>query len=620
MAVYRSDQALVTFAAEAAMGGYPELIDATAHGNTTTLSGAHAAGSRSLLLASVSTIAVGDFIRIGHEVAADKAGEYNSEIRRVTGVDGNRVYLDSPTGFHHITGVDVDEVTTATNAGIAAYPAVPSNSVIYGAALKFVPGIYETVDVPDMESTFTPTYALGSTAKRNATFMYKGEQSFNGSIPAFTVLNGWPLRFPIGKLTTVPSENASPTGTQLFDDSPVATWWKGDMVINVATTLYAALVVNDSTAASNRNLLYINHTGSQEIVQVAELVDATSFAVRLSHPLRFDHQSEASPGTTFTVDILDYTTSATETDRTFTHTITETADLDSIAMNVHMRDSGETAANDFDRRFYGGRIGTAVISGEETGRLTMSWDSMQFMGMNHNQQFDATFGAGLVQLPRYNMMQTISDTEAWIPPRKVNTEEPLGVDGEAGEPYLFSQGEITLFGVPIATIRSFSLTINNSPEARYYIGGRGGARIRGPYEIVNQRRDYSLTMTAVEPTSRASLAATQSVLYEDSLGSSIFKELLMEGDKSGLTGTSPEGLAFEIIMSRDGLGDAGTDYIKIEPDYASGSSPAYGLSKQGMFIQSAKYNLDGSSPIQADLDILLRSVKITVVDSNPIYP
>ena len=94
----------------------------------------------------------------------------------------------------------------------------------------------------------------------------------------------------------------------------------------------------------------------------------------------------------------------------------------------------------------------------------------------------------------------------------------------------------------------------------------------------------------------------------------------MEGDKSGLTGTSPEGLAFEIIMSRDGLGDAGTDYIKIEPDYASGSSPAYGLSKQGMFIQSAKYNLDGSSPIQADLDILLRSVKITVVDSNPIYP
>ena len=282
-----------------------------------------------------------------------------------------------------------------------------------------------------------------------------------------------------------------------------------------------------------------------------------------------------------------------------------------------MRDSGETADNDFDRRFYGGRIGTAVIAGEETGRLTMSWDSMQFMGMNHNQQFDINFGSGSVHLPRYNMMQTISDTEAWIPPVGVTSAVPLGT---AGEPYLFSQGQITLFGIPIATIRSFALTINNSPEARYYIGGQGGGRNRGPYEIVNQRRDYSLTMTAVEPISRASAATVQSVMYEDGLGSSIFKELLMEGDKdNGLIGTSPEGLAFEIIMSRDGLGDAGTDYIKIEPDYASGTL-GYSLSNQGMFIQSAKYNLDGSNPIQADLDILLRSIKITVADSNPIYP
>ena len=613
MAVYRSDQALVTFAAEAAMGGYPELIDATAHGNTTTLSGAHAAGSRSLLLASVSTIAVGDFIRIGHEVAASGGGKYNSEIRRITGVDGNRVYLDSPTGFQHGTAEDVDEVTTATNAGIVAYPAVhtaDTTSLIYGHAIKFVPGIYESVDVPDMETTFTPTYALGSTAKRNATFMYKGEQAFNGSIPAFTVLNGWPLRFPIGKLTTAPTDTTEvSSGTVVFDDSPQTSWYKGDMIIDVGATLYAALEVNTGNNDNDRNLMYINHSGSQEVVQVAEKVAAN--IVRLSHPLRFEHISEASPGVTFTCIVLN--TAA----RTYVHTIAETSDLDSIAMNVHMRDSGETAANDFDRRFYGGRIGTAVIAGEETGRLTMSWDSMQFMGMNHNQQFDINFGSGSVHLPRYNMMQTISDTEAWIPPVGVTSAVPLGT---AGEPYLFSQGQITLFGIPIATIRSFALTINNSPEARYYIGGQGGGRNRGPYEIVNQRRDYSLTMTAVEPISRASAATVQSVMYEDGLGSSIFKELLMEGDKdNGLIGTSPEGLAFEIIMSRDGLGDAGTDYIKIEPDYASGTL-GYSLSNQGMFIQSAKYNLDGSNPIQADLDILLRSIKITVADSNPIYP
>ena len=94
---------------------------------------------------------------------------------------------------------------------------------------------------------------------------------------------------------------------------------------------------------------------------------------------------------------------------------------------------------------------------------------------------------------------------------------------------------------------------------------------------------------------------------------------------------TPEGLSFDIEFARDDLSSVGagltavvgthsTDYIKIEPAYTSGTSPAFGLSKQGMFISSAKYNLDGSSPIQADLAMVLRSVKITVVDTTPIYP
>ena len=361
------------------------------------------------------------------------------------------------------------------------------------------------------------------------------------------------------------------------------------------------------------------------MVQVIEIVDATDKVVRLANPLRFDHVSSATD--TFTAHVLsDLST------RTYTHTITEESDLDSISMNVHMRDSGETVANDFDRRYYGGRIGTSVIAGEEAGMLTMSWDGMQFMGMVHNQQKDINFeGTGpSLYIPRFNFMQSITDAEGWVPPKDVTEALPLGT---SSDPFLFSQGQITMFGNVIATIRSFALTINNSPEARYYTGSHGGNRDRGPYEIINQRRDYSLAITAVEPVSKAASATagfdyaydggsadTVSVDYHDGGGNSIFKEMLMEGDYAGVNGTSPRGLSFEIILSKDGLADSGTNYIKIEPGYASGTAPAFGLSKQGMFIQSAKYNLDGSSPIQADLDILLRSVKITVVDNNPIYP
>ena len=644
MAIYRSDQALVTFGAEAAHGGYQELINATTRTDTTTLNGAHAAGSRSLLVASATNFAVGDFIVIGYTTggASTQEGETPSEIRRVVGKDGNRIYLNAPTGFHHITGNDVDEVDTSASPVIhATYPTAPSTVAdwpIYGNAIKFIPGIYETVDVPDMETSFNPTYALGSSAKRNATFIYKGEQAFNGGIPAFTVLNGWPLRFPIGKLVTLPSpptaEDAS-TGTATYSDSTAVTWRKGDMTINLpaqgSNVPYDALVINDATAANNRNLIMITHTDKNEVVQVIEIADAVNKVVRLANPLRFNHISTADD--TFTAHVLsDLST------RTYTHTITEESDLDSISMHVHMRDSGETAANDFDRRYYGGRIGTSVIAGEEAGMLTMSWDGMQFMGMVHNQQKDVNFeGTGPSKyLPRFNFMQSITDTEGWVPPKDVTEALPLGT---ANDPFLFSQGQITMFGNVIATIRSFALTINNSPEARYYTGSHGGNRERGPYEIINQRRDYSLAITAVEPVSKAATATagfdydydregtathdpdTVSVDYHDGGGNSIFKEMLMEGDYAGVSGTSPRGLSFEIILSKDGLADSGTNYIKIEPGYATGTSaPAFGLNKQGVFIQSAKYNLDGSSPIQAELDILLRSVKITVVDNNPIYP
>jgi len=83
---------------------------------------------------------------------------------------------------------------------------------------------------------------------------------------------------------------------------------------------------------------------------------------------------------------------------------------------------------------------------------------------------------------------------------------------------------------------------------------------------------------------------------------------------------TPEGISFEIQFSRDDLTTTSKDYIKIKPSYASGTAPAFGLSKQGMFISSAKYSLDGSSPIQADLDIILRNVEIEIVDTTPIYP
>jgi len=363
MAIYRSDQAVVTFGTEAAPGGYPELAypsetDPAGYANT-NLSGAHPAGSRSLIVDAGTTFAIGDYVSIGYNIdAVSSAGIYNAEIRRVVATDQtsgvDRLYLDAPTGFHHVDNAQVREVDTASSTGVvvdSAYPTALSNTggvssgPKYTNAMKFVPGIYDTVEVGDMETTYNPIYTLGSTAKRSPTFIYRGEQSFSGAISGMTLLNGWPLRYGIGKVTTVPSD---PTATDSNAFTSGLTLKKGDQVIDLNDAgLYGAIEDDNATAANNQTLLYITDGAYtvNEVVQVYKKI--ASNVVFLTHPLRFDHI--ASSSNTVTVSVLDKSNDS----RTYTHTIAETSDLDSVAINVHLRDSGETAANDFNRRYYG---------------------------------------------------------------------------------------------------------------------------------------------------------------------------------------------------------------------------------------------------------------------------
>ena len=68
MAVYRSDQAQLTFSTEAAQGGDPEMMEGTpetSSGGSTTINAAFDAGSRSITVASATNFTLGDQIRIG---------------------------------------------------------------------------------------------------------------------------------------------------------------------------------------------------------------------------------------------------------------------------------------------------------------------------------------------------------------------------------------------------------------------------------------------------------------------------------------------------------------------------------------------------------------------------
>jgi len=555
MAVYRSDQAQLTFGTEAAPGGYPEIATTATMTGSKVTTGILNAGSSSLTLSSApdSGMIAGAFICIG-------AAAQETELRKIEHVDSNTLFLDAPVGFTHPSGVLV-----RVASGLIAD--VDANKFI-----TLVPGVYETVDVPDPDMTIEARYLLGTQSKRNFYVAYKGQQTYTGSVPGFILLDGRALRYPIGKVET--TVNATGPRTYLSNNAS-----KGDVFITIAST--TNLVVDD--------LIGIDTTvgttpSSGGVGEIRKIVGITGTVIKLDYPLSFAHTAAGS-GTTQIMEIAN-------TGVIYYHHISETVDLDTVSWHLHMRDSGETPANDFDRRYYGGLIGGATLSADEGGMLNMSWDGVNFQGMVHNQKKgNPPSSEGVTttgDVPFYSYMQSIDSDNVVFP---------------TTEPYYFSQGSVTIFGQEIARIRNFSLSIANNEEPRYYIQRRFG-RNRGPTEIREQRREYSLSVTLALPDSTPALTEPTARL---------FNELLWEGDYGAGSGTGMQGFNLTLRFDR---GAADSIVITIPDD----GTAATGGNEQGAFIRTAPHAISGENPLQVDADVLFRNLKILVTDSVYYYP
>jgi len=586
MAVYRSDQAQLTMSAEAAPGGDPELISGTLVGGSsdidTTLSADAPAGATQISVADAEDVTVGDFIRIGGPdgaaatIGTDVTEEF--EIRRIvhtSATDGAGTYfLDRPLAFFHPSGDTVEEVTNVANTTANEfYPYITT-----------VPGIYEGVTLPDFTPTIEPRYLLGTSANRNFTTAYSGSQSFNGALSSFVVVNATPLRFPIGKMKTNPSAYLD-TSDHTSELQTAAK--KGDVWINLKNNtnldVGGFLHITDETGTAPSSTTPITSGTNPEVVKVQSTTGSgTSTFVQLSQPLRFDHAVD--------VNVQEVAASPT-----YEHTITESFDLDTLTWNVLFRDTAETAANDLQRRYVGGIVDSATISASEGGMLMMSYDSVPFLDMIHNQEDQTDVGTNLFNssnapagMPRFALMNKITGSD---------------IDFPTTEPYYFSQGSFTLFGQEFARIRNVSISIANSVEPRYYISPRHG-RHRGPSEFREGRRSYSMACTVALPDTVASDATTVNSANE------IFKQLLLEGNYGD--GNGLKGFAITLTFTR---GTNDTITITIPDDGTAGT----GLNEQGAFILSAPYNITGDPIIQTDVDILFRNMKIVINDSKGVY-
>jgi len=561
MAIYRAEQARVSFASEPGHGGYLDYISAsTQSGWSGVVNGVVTAGSRSFIFDGGSgTVAVDQYIRIG-TVGTAAAGGFNSELRKVTKVDGATVYVDHPFGFHHANNEIVAQTTI-------------SSAITGDSLLTFLPGIYDAVACPDLTPEITPYYFLNTAGNRNWTYAYRGRQTFNGSIANMIMLNGFPMRFPIGSVAT--------TGTDPGGG--------GASTLSSATTkgrIEAPLTDSANYAAGN----YIQiDTGTN--AEVRQILAVASHQVRLNYPLMIAHDSGVV---------------CNEVISPYTHTITEQAELDSIAWNVLFRDSSETAANDFIRRYVGGMVGSATFSADEGGMLRFSWGGVNFLDMAHNQYAMTGVSGELAKASRALIDPTVeagATGNVGIGGARPNSIGALGnATYPITEPYYFSQGALYFFGVPFARIRSFSIDVNNNLEPRFYLNDSGGGRI--VTEIQEQRRNYTMTAAIAMDDSGAASATTRT----------LWKELILEGNY----GSGMQGFDIHMTFTR---GTNDTIVIKSPSNATTSSGGAgTGFGAQGCFITGAPHPVGGDSPIQIDVAILMRDLSIVITDSEAVYP
>ena len=589
MAVFRSDQSQLTYAMESSPGGDVELNNGSlkSSGSNAVIKGAVTAGTSQVEYDGIGNgpFVVGDMVRIGPGTSTSDAGSSTAapfEVRRIVhgtnlAANDNTLYFDRPLGFNHVDNTTITEIDG-------------SSTTQQAKIITEVPGVYESVTLPDLTPSYEPRYFLGVGQKRDWTKMYIGAQSFSGALPGFIPLNGKPLRWAIGDVFDVPSavESAS------TDINGAVS--KGDIYVTLdASHGYSAgdfiCFASSATIRTGTSVDDVN----QEIQKIAAL-PSTNVA-RLEKPFRFAHPDDSAA--------REVSAAAT-----IKHHIVESVILDTMTWHAHMRDSSETTANDFDRRYVGGMVGSCSISGDEGGMLMTSWDSVQFLDMFHNQkevsQSDVNPGseAALTSLfngdsmsaglPRFTDMADISTSDANLP---------------STEPYYFSQGQVKIMGQEFARIRSFNLSISNGEEPRYYIAPRYG-RHRGPAEIREGRRTYGLSCTLALPDSGASDTA----VGRDT-ATEFFKQLLMEGNY----GSGMEGFNIELTFTR------GTDdsiQILIPADYTSGDETTGaepGLGENGAFLTSAPHPISGDPIMQVGAEFSCRNLKILVTDTEKVY-
>ena len=127
---------------------------------------------------------------------------------------------------------------------------------------EFIPGAYESVTAPDPISEWNPRYFLNQNNDRNWTYMYRGRETLQGSVPNVILLDGSPLSLILGaaRHKTVAISGTIPAHNQhLIYESATPTlmdWFiqlrdSDNTIANDFNRLYLGGILNRGTISAN---------------------------------------------------------------------------------------------------------------------------------------------------------------------------------------------------------------------------------------------------------------------------------------------------------------------------------------------------------------------------------
>jgi len=226
-------------------------------------------------------------------------------------------------------------------------------------------GVVQTATMPDPEIDWASIWALGNASYRNFYINYRGKLTLSGSVPDIWLLNGAPMHFPIGRVSTTGTDAETGAGTL-----------NGAHAAGVTS-----IILSDAAGYENDEYIQIDvnsATTTAEVRKITSIAGAPTLVV--DYPLLYSHLTAAA---------------CNEVIAPYTHIIHETSQLGSLSMQHEMFDA--SGNSELIRRWSGGKVGRATYTASEGEQLRMSLDEMIFRSVAVDE--DAGIAAATLQYP-----------------------------------------------------------------------------------------------------------------------------------------------------------------------------------------------------------------------------